>query len=157
MTILASGLFITVNTHWSSSFILCCQSLLETLSRLQLQHKEAIVTCVNRHNARAIKRDHLGQNEIEGNYIPPMSGLIAEKWKCKLMVWVTERRELSVIELSLWLTYSTYSNAGEKRKKTTTKTIKLCQLQNKRCLCLLHDEGRYKKCWSLYIMWMLPL
>jgi hypothetical protein len=30
-----------------------------------------------------------------------------------------------MIELSLWLTYSTYSNAREKRKKTTTKKKKV--------------------------------
>ena len=35
------------------------------------------------------------------------------------MVWVKERQELSVIKLSLWLTYSTYNNPGERRKKRT--------------------------------------
>jgi len=55
-----------------------------------------------------------------------MSGLFTKKWKCKQMVWVTERWELSVIKLSLWLTYSTYStnnNPGEKRKKRTKELI----------------------------------
>ena len=32
-----------------------------------------------------------------------MPGLLTEKWKCKQTVWVTERRELSMIKLSLWL------------------------------------------------------
>ena len=26
------------------------------------------------------------QKEIEGNYIPPMHGLLTKKWKCKQMV-----------------------------------------------------------------------
>jgi len=59
-----------------------------------------------------------------------MPGLITKKWKCKQMVCVTERRELSMIELRLWLTYSTCNNAREKRKKTTTKKINVCQLHN---------------------------
>ena len=63
-----------------------------------------------------------------------MPGLLTKKWKCKQMVSVTERRERSVIKLSLWLTYSTYSNAREKRKKTTGKKIYVCQLHNKRAI-----------------------
>ena len=58
-----------------------------------------------------------------------MSGLLTKKWKGKQMVWVTERRELSVIKLSLRLTYCTYNNPGEKRKKITKK-INAYQLHN---------------------------
>ena len=40
------------------------------------------------------------------------------------MVCVTERRELSMIKLSFWLTYSTYNNArGKRKKRTTTKLM----------------------------------
>jgi hypothetical protein len=59
-----------------------------------------------------------------------MPCLPTKKWQCKQMVWVTESRELSMIELSLWLTYSTYNNVREKRKKTITKKINVCQLHN---------------------------
>jgi len=41
------------------------------------------------------------QNEIEGIYIPPMPCLLTKKWKCKQVVGVTDRRELSMIKLSL--------------------------------------------------------
>jgi len=59
---------------------------------------------------------------IEGNYIPPLPGLLIEKWKCKEMLCVTARRELNTIKLSLLLTYNAYRNAGKKRNKTTIKT-----------------------------------
>jgi len=58
--------------------------------------------------------------------MPPMSGLLTEKWKCKQMVWVTERRELSMIKLSLWFAYGAYNNAREKRMKTTTTKKLMC-------------------------------
>ena len=43
-----------------------------------------------------------------------------------------------MIKLSLWLTYSTYSNAIKKRNKTTTKKINVCQLHNTwdRSICI---------------------
>ena len=59
-----------------------------------------------------------------------MPGLLTEKWKCKQIVLVTERRELSMIKLSLWLTYSTYSKTGERRKKRT-KEMNVYQLHNR--------------------------
>jgi len=59
-----------------------------------------------------------------------MPGLLTKKWKCKQMVWVTEKWELSMIKLSLWFIYSVYNNAREKRKKTTTTKINVCQLHN---------------------------
>ena len=60
------------------------QSLFKTHSRLLLQNKAAIVTCVTPHTARAINT--YKQKEIEGNYIPHMSGLLTKIWKCKQMV-----------------------------------------------------------------------
>ena len=39
------------------------------------------------------------------------------------MECVTDRRELSMIKLSLWLTCSTYNDPGEKRKKITKKLM----------------------------------
>jgi len=38
------------------------------------------------------------QKEIEGDYIPPTTGLLTEKWKCKQIVSVTERRGLSTMK-----------------------------------------------------------
>jgi hypothetical protein len=32
------------------------------------------------------------KKEIEGNYIPPMPGLLTKKWKCKQMVWKGENQ-----------------------------------------------------------------
>ena len=29
---------------------------------------------------------YLSKNTVEGNYIPPMPGLLTKKWKCKQMV-----------------------------------------------------------------------
>ena len=46
-----------------------------------------------------------------------MPGLLTKKWECKQTVWVTERRELSMIKLGLWLTKSMHNNPGEKRNK----------------------------------------
>ena len=54
-----------------------------------------------------------------------MPGLLTKKRKRKEMVCVTERRELSMIELSLWLTYSTYSNAREKKENHNKKKRQL--------------------------------
>ena len=50
------------------------------------------------------------------------------------MVWITDRRVLSMIILSLWLTYSTYNNPGEKRKQRT-KQINVYQLHNNSLAC----------------------
>ena len=52
-----------------------------------------------------------------------MPGLLTMKWKCKQMVRLQERRELSMIKLSLLLTYSTYNNRGERRKKRAQKKL----------------------------------
>ena len=60
--------------------------------------------------------------EIEGNYIPPMS----------------ERRELSMSKLSLWLTYSARKNA---KKKTTIKKRNVCQLHNKYAITSMDDNN----------------
>jgi hypothetical protein len=80
-----------------------------------------------------------------------MSGVLTEKWKCKQTVRVTERRELSVIELAYEL-HTVHTAMLERKEENHNKIINLCQLYNKRCLCWLHDTFRYKKCGSLYIM-----
>jgi len=32
-----------------------------------------------------------------------MSGLLTEKWNCKQIVWIAERRELSMIKIKLMI------------------------------------------------------
>jgi len=49
-----------------------------------------------------------------------------------------------MIKLSLWLTYSTYSNAREKRKKTTTTKL-MCVNYTTKCtnptVCVVRNTG----------------
>jgi len=33
-----------------------------------------------------------------GDYIPPMPGVLTKKWKCKQILWVTERQGLSMMK-----------------------------------------------------------
>ena len=53
------------------------QTQFELRSRLLLQNKAAIVTCVAPHTARAIHLASpvINKKEMEGNYIPPIPGL----------------------------------------------------------------------------------
>jgi len=53
------------------------QKQFELRSRLLLHNKATIVTCVAPHNARAthVTSAVINKKEMEGNYIPPMSGL----------------------------------------------------------------------------------
>ena len=44
-----------------------------------------------------------------------MPGLLTKKWKCRQMVWVADRRELSMIKLSLWLTYCAMLERKERK------------------------------------------
>ena len=75
MTILAIGLVITVRTHCPVSSS-AAHTQFELRSRLLLQNKAAIVTCVAPHTARAIQLAGpvINKKEMEGNYIPPMPG-----------------------------------------------------------------------------------
>jgi hypothetical protein len=139
VTNLASGLFITIDTQWSSSFIFCCSVTVRDTQQTATGAQGSY--CYVLQPAHCSHNKHLAptykQKEIEGNYIPPMPGLLTKKWKCKQMVWVTERREISMVELSLWLTYSTYNNAREKRNKTTTKKWMCVKYTTIQSFCLL--------------------
>jgi len=92
------------------------QTQFELRSRLLLQNKATIVTCVAPHTARAIHLASpvINKNAMEGNCIAPMPGLNKG------------RRELNLSKFSLCLTYSTCKNG--KKKTTTTKSV--CQLHN---------------------------
>ena len=76
MAILASGLFITVRTHWLSSFVLCCSdTVLATQQTAPAEQSNYCYMCCSR-TARAM---HLASpvinKKVEGNDIPPMPGL----------------------------------------------------------------------------------
>ena len=80
-----------------------------------------------------------------------MPGLLSKKWKCKQDYELQERQELSMIKLSLLLTYSTFNNPGEKRKKGTKKKYCVSTTQhsllmlNYRLYIVKHAEWRRKK------------
>jgi hypothetical protein len=62
--------------------------------RQHLEHKAA------RHCSRdkTLSGTTYKRREIEGNYIPAMSGLLTEKQKCKQIVSVKEKRGLSMVK-----------------------------------------------------------
>ena len=59
------------------------------------------------------------QKEIEGNFIPPMPGLLTKKWKCKQRVRVTgkARTKHDKIKLMTYIQYTQQSWNEENFKK----------------------------------------
>ena len=67
---------------------------------------QGVYSCTRSHTLLArwtLSATKYKQKDI-GDSIPPMPGLLTEKWKCKQIVSVTERRGLSTDEISLWVT-----------------------------------------------------
>jgi len=121
-----AGLFITVNTHWSSSFILCCS--FTVIDTQQTATGAQGSYCYMRQSTHCSRDKHLVRPLInkqkwkETIFLPCLvcllrNGSVNKEYELQ------ERRELSMIKLSLWLTYSTYKNPGEKRKKRTKKLV----------------------------------
>ena len=76
VTILARGRFITVRTHWLSSFVLCCSDSSSYAADCCRRIKQLLLHVL----LTQCSRDTLGkssykQQKVEGNYIPPMPGL----------------------------------------------------------------------------------
>jgi hypothetical protein len=76
VTILARGRFITVRTHWLSSFVLCCSDSSSYAADCCRRIKQLLLRVL----LTQCSRDTLGkssykQQKVEGNYIPPMPGL----------------------------------------------------------------------------------
>jgi len=115
VTNLASGLFITVNTHWPSGFILCCSVTVRHTQQTAAAEQSSY--CYMRYSTHCSRDKHLARPVIN-----------KKKWKEIIFshAWSEERWELSMIKLSLWLTYSTYENAREKRKKTASTKKLMC-------------------------------
>jgi len=81
VTNLASGSSLPLTLTDRPASFSVAQSLFEIHSRLLLQNKAAIVTCINLHMARMITLSVTSykQKEIERNYIPPMPVLLTKK------------------------------------------------------------------------------
>ena len=115
MTILASGLFITVRTHWLSSFVLCCSdTVLATQQTAAAEQSNYCYMCCSR-TARAI---HLGS---------PVINKESGRKLYSSHAWSKEGQELSMSKFSLWLTYSTCRNT---KRKPQQQKISVCQLHN---------------------------
>ena len=92
--------FININTDRPASYK-AAGNLSQYFGRLQLEHKASARALDPTHCSRdkqTLNATTHKQNEIEGDYIPAMPGLLTEKWKCKQIVWVTERRGLSTMK-----------------------------------------------------------
>ena len=120
MTILANGLFITVLTHWLSSFVLCCSDTVLAMQQTAAAQQSSYCYMCCPRTARAI---HLA------------SPVINKKSGRKLYsfhAWSYERRELIMSKFSLWLIYSTCRNV----KRKPQQKINVFQLHNTRKVML---------------------
>jgi hypothetical protein len=111
-------------THWSSSFILCCSVTVRDTQQTATGAQGSY--CYVRQSTHCSRYKHLARpvikkNKIEGTDIPPLLGLFTERWKCKQTVWVTDRRELSMTKLSLWLAHSTYVTLKDRKRSLSGK------------------------------------
>ena len=109
MTVLSSGLFITVRTHWLSSFVLCCSDTV--LATQQTAATEQSNYCYM-YCSRTSSAIHLAS---------PVINKESGRKLYSSHAWSYERRELSMSKFSLWLTYSTCKNT--KRKPQQKKSM----------------------------------
>ena len=112
VTNLASGIFITVNTHWPSRFILCCSvTFRDTQPTATADQSSYCYMCYSTHCSRD---KHLAR-----------PGINKKKWKeiIFLPCLVLRQAKTKHDKIELVTTYSTYKNARKKRRKTTTTKL----------------------------------
>ena len=130
MTILASGLFITVRTHWLSSFVLCCSdTVLATQQTTAVEQSGYCYMCCSTY----CSRDTLSESSYK-----------QREWK-EIIFLPCQRRELSMSKFSLCVTYSTCKNT--KRKPQQQQKINVYQLHNKQQCNTLTTTTE----WSLWL------
>ena len=74
-------------------------------------------------------RPFINKTEIEGNYVPPMPGMLSKKWKCKQMVWVTGKARTKHDKIQL-MTYIQFIQQCWRKKKEKNKKLNVFKLHN---------------------------